>query len=218
MSHVNFRPWVGKNYLSQGYKGKRILVLGESHYCGESINGGDCYPLCTREKIMQNNCVSFTINVIHDYVYSYSGVPFEQTFLCFERAIIGKELTQEEREDFWERVIFYNYIQFAQDGPRKSIKPEYWEESELAFKEMLEEYMPDCIIVWGVRLYEGLPDWGGKHSLLQISENDSTDVWTYTIQGKNIPALLVHHPSSPTGKSWPYWHEVYEKFWKLEVK
>ena len=218
MSHINFRPWVGKNYLSQGYKGKRILVLGESHYCGESINGGDCYPSCTKEKIRQNDCFSFTTNVIRDYVYAYSGVPFEQTFLCFERAFVGKELTQEERETFWEGVVFYNYIQFAQDGPRKSIKPEYWAESELAFKELLEEYMPDYIIVWGVRLYEGLPDWGGEHSLLQISENDSTDVWTYTIQGKKIPALLVHHPSSPTGKSWPYWHEVYEKFWKLEVK
>lgn len=91
-------------------------------------------------------------------------------------------------------------------------------ESELAFKEILEEYMPDYIIVWGVRLYEDLPDWGGKHSLLQISENDSTDVWTYTIQGKKIPALLVHHPSSPTGKSWPYWHEVYEKFWEIKEK
>ncbi len=219
MSHINFRPWVGKNYLSQGYKGKRILVLGESHYCGESINGGDCYPLCTREKIMQNNCVSFTINVIHDYVYSYSGVPFEQTFLCFERAIIGKELTQEERETFWESVIFYNYIQFALEGPRKQIKAEYLAESELAFKEILEKYMPDYIIIWGVKLYNnGLPNWGGKHSLLQISENDSKDVWTYTIQGKKIPALLVHHPSSPTGKSWSYWHEVYEKFWNLEVK
>ena len=32
MSHINFRPWVGKNYLSKGYKGKRrgILQTGKS--------------------------------------------------------------------------------------------------------------------------------------------------------------------------------------------
>lgn len=217
MSHINFRPWVGKNYLSQGYKGKRILVLGESHYCYELCEGGKCYPLCAREK-MKEDCFSQTEDVLEAFVHSYSGESYEQTFLCFERAILGKEATQEEREDLWNGVVFYNYLQFDQAGPRKPIMPEYWAESELAFKEMLEEYMPDYIIVWGVRLYEGLPDWGGKHSLLQISENDSTDVWTYTIQGKNIPALLVHHPSSPTGKSWPYWHEVYEKFWNFEVK
>ena len=217
MSHINFRPWVGKNYLSQGYKGKRILVLGESHYCYELCEGRKCYPLCTKEK-MKEDCFSQTEDVLEAFVHSYSGESYEQTFLCFERAILGKEATQEEREELWNGVVFYNYLQFDQAGPRKPIMPEYWAESELAFKEMLEEYMPDYIIVWGVRLYEGLPDWGGKHSLLQISENDSTDVWTYTIQGKKIPALLVHHPSSPTGKSWPYWHEVYEKFWKLEVK
>ena len=33
MSNINFKPWVGKNYLIKGYQGKRILVLGESHYC-----------------------------------------------------------------------------------------------------------------------------------------------------------------------------------------
>ena len=217
MSHINFRPWVGKNYLSQGYKGKRILVLGESHYCYELCEGRKCYTLCTKEK-MKEDCFSQTEDVLEAFVHSYSGESYEQTFLCFERAILGKEATQEEREELWNGVVFYNYLQFDQAGPRKPIMPEYWAESELAFKEMLEEYMPDYIIVWGVRLYEGLPDWGGKHSLLQISENDSTDVWTYTIQGKKIPALLVHHPSSPTGKSWPYRHEVYEKFWKLEVK
>ena len=213
MSYINFRPWVGKNYLSQGYKGKRIFVLGESHYCYELCEGGKCYPLCTREK-MTEECFSQTEDVINGFVYSYSGEPYEQTFLCFERAILGKEATQEEREELWNGLVFYNYLQFDQAGPRKPIMPEYWAKSELAFKEMLEEYMPDYIIVWGVRLYEGLADWGGEHSLLQISENDSSDVWTYTIQGKKIPALLVHHPSSPTGKSWPYWHEVYEKFWK----
>ena len=217
MEHVNFRPWVGKNYLSQGYKGKHILVLGESHYCPYLKEGEICYPLCTREK-MQDDCLSQTEDVINDFVYSYTGEAYEQTFLCFERSIIGKEATQEEREEFWHGVLFYNYIQFNLEGPRKPIKLEYLVESELAFKDLLEEYMPDCIIIWGKKLYSKLPNWEGEHSILQISENDSTDILTYTIQGKKIPALLVHHPSSPTGKSWPYWHEVYEKFWKLYLK
>ena len=78
--------------------------------------------------------------------------------------------------------------------------------------------MPDCFVIWGNELYEILPEWGGEHSLLQISEKDVTDIYTYTIQGKKIHGLLVQHPSRGKGKCWPYWHEVYEKFWKLEVK
>ena len=218
MSHINFRPWIGKNYQSTGYKGKRILVLGESHYCHELKKGGICHSLCTKEK-MQSDCFSLTEDVINDFVYSYCGIgdkQYEQTFLCFERAVIGKEATQEEREEFWEGVVFYNYIQFAQDGPRRPIKSEYRAESELAFKELLEEYMPDYIIVWGARLYNyWLPDWGGNGSVLQIRDNAKTDVWTYTIKGKRISAIKVHHPSSPSGKSWNYWHEFYMKFLNL---
>ena len=211
MSHINFKPWVGKNYSSSGYKGKRILVLGESHYCGELNEGGICHPLCSREKI-QSDCFSFTEDVIHDYIYSYRGEPYQQTFLCFERGVLGKELTQQEREEFWQSVIFYNYIQYAQNGARTAPQLEHWAKSELAFKELLEEYMPDYIIVWGVRLYGGLPDWDGEGSILQVNENAKTDVWTYNIKGKRIPAIKVHHPSSPSGKSWNYWHEFYKKF------
>lgn len=217
MSEINFKPWVGKKYLSEGYNGKRILVLGESHYCKDVLEqDGRCWPSCQKEN-MKDDCFSQTEDVVDYFVYNYSGEGYLQTFLCFERAVLGKELTQEERESFWQSVMFYNYIQYSQSGPRIAPHPEYWAMSEPAFKELLKEYLPDYIIVWGVRLYNGLPDWGGEHTLLQISENDYADVWIYNIDGKKIPALKVYHPSTPIGKSWPYWHEVYEKFWKLKV-
>jgi hypothetical protein len=132
MEHVNFRPWVGSNYSTNGFQGKKILVLGESHYCTELCQNGRCFPLCKKEN-MKEECFSQTESVIHDFVYYYSGEKYEQTFLCFERAILGKEASQQEREMFWEGIIFYNYLQFDQKGPRMPIKPEYWEESERAF-------------------------------------------------------------------------------------
>ena len=33
---VFFHPWVGSDYFSGGIFGKRIMVLGESHYCAEA--------------------------------------------------------------------------------------------------------------------------------------------------------------------------------------
>ncbi len=204
---------MGKNYFSNGYRGKRILVLGESHYCSDLNQGGRCFPYikCKKENML-NDCFSFTKDVINSFVYDYSGGKEQQTFLCFERAIVGKELSQEEREEFWQGVIFYNYIQFSQSGPGLPPHPEHWAESELAFKEVLEKYMPDYIIVWGVRLYNGLPNWNGEGSILHINENAKTDVWTYNIKGKKIPAMKVHHPCTPRGKKWRYWHEFHTKF------
>ena len=140
---------------------------------------------------MREECFSQTEDVMSDFVFFYSGSRYEQTFLCFERAVLGKELTQKEREDFWQSIVFYNYLQFCQEGPRKPVKQEYWNISELAFKEILEEYLPDYIIIWGNRLYDGLPDWKGEHAVLTVSGNDSTDIWIYTIKGKRIPAMRL---------------------------
>lgn len=212
MTNIHFRPWVGEKYFSEGFGGKRILVLGESHYCPlELAESGRCYPCC-RDELMDERCFSQTEGVISDIVYAYNGEPYMQTFLCFERAVMGRPMSQEEREDFWQRVVFYNYVQYAVKASRTAPERELFVKSEPAFKELLEQYMPDYIIVWGVRLYNNMADWGGVASKLYINDSDFTDIWTYTISGKDIPALKVHHPSFPTGKCWEYWHLFYEKF------
>ena len=212
MTNINFRPWIGKNYLTTGYKGKKILVLGESHYCDGGDNGR-CQE-CKKEN-MKDYCFAMTEEVVTEFLTEYNGQGYLQCFLCFERAIAGKELSQKEREEFWQGVMFYNYIQFAQTGSRTAPRPEQWEQSKLAFQELLEQYMPDYIIVWGARLYNGLPELGGVGSKLTINGQDNTDVWTYTIKGKQIPALKVHHPSSATGKKRDYWHQFYKAFLRL---
>ena len=214
MSKINFKPWVGKKYHSSGYNGKKILVLGESHYCSEELKkGGRCYPKC-RIECMNDVCFTQTQDVVSDYIDEYRGDKYQQTFLCFERAVFGKEISGTEREDFWNSIIFYNYIQFAQSTPRSNLRDETFNTSEEAFKEILKEYKPDCIIVWGCRLYSLLPSWGGKDCVLKV-DNDSTDIFIYNIEGKNIPAMKVYHPSYPKGKSWTYWHKFYKNFLNL---
>ena len=212
--YINFRPYVGEKYFSEGFHGKRLLVLGESHYCTKELKeGGRCFPICRAENMLED-CHSQTEDVIDAFIYNYDGSRYQQTFLCFERALAGKILTQEEREDLWSRFVFYNYVQFCQPGPRLPIADEYWAPSEKAFKELLEVYLPDYIIIWGNRLYANLPDWNGEHSVL-TADGMSTDVWTYEINGKRIPAIRVHHPSTPSGKAWDSWHELYKAFMKL---
>ena len=34
-SNIFFQPFVGKDYANGGIFGKRIMILGESHYCDE---------------------------------------------------------------------------------------------------------------------------------------------------------------------------------------
>ena len=108
--------------------------------------------------------------------------------------------------------MFYNYLQFPTVGPRSVPKPEQWRDSEDAFLELLETYMPDLIIVWGARLFTALPELGGKGGEIALENGDMADYWIYPVKGKEIPALKIHHPSAPSGRNWEYWNVVIKKF------
>ena len=214
MSKINFMPWVGKNYKNGLFNGKKILVLGESHYCmNERGDAGRCNQACSKE-MMDERCVSQTIDVI-DEIKNQDWR--SRTFSNFERTIFGRVPDQKEREQLWDSVIFYNYLQYAQSGPTRPLEQtkEALEDSELAFKEVLETYMPDYIIAWGMRLYDIAPDWGGEPSVLEIVDNGEANVWTYTIKDKRIPALFIYHPCYG-GYSWSAWYPFIKKFLGLE--
>ena len=220
MSHINFKPWVGDNYATTGFRGMRILVLGESHYCRKELaNNGRCYPICSKEK-MREVCFNQTINVLDDIVYYLNrSERYHQTFIHFENAIFGRDLRNEQnvREAFWNSVIFYNYFQYAQTRATMPLEQASYsyEESAKAFQEVLEEYMPDYIIVWGCRLYSVLPHLNGEESKLSIENGDTTQIWTYQIKGKKIPAMKIKHPCMGKGASWPYMHQFHKKFLNL---
>ena len=214
MEYVNFRPWVGKCFFKEGFLNKKILILGESHYCKTMLaDGCECSPICQKGK-MKPDCPNFTNDVIEEYLECHDGNDWHNTFLSFERNHFNRNLTKEEAKDFWNKVIFYNYIQFAL--PKAGVAPnyEFWEPSEKAFREILEYYSPDKIIAWGTRLYNGLPDWNGKHTTIKV-ENYQTDVWEYNIKGKAIPVLKIQHPCCPRGKARDKWYKLYNKF--LEI-
>lgn len=212
MSYIKFKPWVGCNYETGGVFAKKILVLGESHYSEEQN---------------RNPKPNFTIDVIDEYVKDYFGAGYQQTFYCFAKAVMGKEeLSEEERAAFWHSVVFYNYVQQYQSGPRQPLNLQESDktENESAFQEVLETCMPDCIIVWGKRLYSMMPYWNGRGDTLDVEVFDSdgsktkigsASVWIYPIKGKEIPALCVSHPSTPVGKMRGYWHLFYKRFLNL---
>ena len=55
MQHVNFYPWRGAKY-DTGINNKRILILGESHYCEDSDKSQKSRHRCPKE--FDNYCMS----------------------------------------------------------------------------------------------------------------------------------------------------------------
>lgn len=140
MKHVLFMPWVGKEYATGGIFGKRILVLGESHY-------GDGEP-----------SPDTTVRVFEEYLGCSETVPsYLQSFHKFERSLVGRNTNCTDRKRIWDSVVFYNYLQTPMSGPRQGGKKSDYANSSEAFFEVLEEYRPEYIIVWGYRLWDNMP-------------------------------------------------------------
>ncbi|MCL2183481.1 MAG: hypothetical protein FWB85_08440 [Chitinispirillia bacterium] len=189
MEHVAFEPWVGKNYSKNGYDGKKILILGESHYC-DSCSAAD------NEKC----CSDMTNKVINDYLNYKNGrgdfVPWMNTFTRFTNVFLDKTCDTEEINNFWNSVIFYNYVQRELEGPRKSPTKEMFKMSEKAFFEVLDEHAPDIIIAWGERLNGNMPDCGypGKKSI--FGDELKGKIYYYKTKTKDILIYYIAHPSS----------------------
>ncbi|MBR0177882.1 MAG: hypothetical protein IJQ11_10715 [Bacteroidales bacterium] len=197
MKDVRFEPWVGKNYKTSGYNGKKILVIGESFYCSE-----------------EEAVATLTTIIVEDYLairkgeYRKNNGGWTNTYLKFERSLKGKVTTPEESQTIWDSIAFYNYLQVPMSGARESGSPIDYKNAEKAFFEVLNDLQPDLIIVWGVgKLFNNLPEdrwtWGKP---LNVDGWDINNGF-YQLNNKNeVRCIAVYHPS--TGYQWDWWHKV----------
>ena len=195
MKKQRFLPWVGLHY-NEGIAGRRIMVLGESHYCASE---SDAVPEIT----------STIIKDLLDPNSEHEG--YKNTYTKFERALAGKSLTFSEKREAWNSILFYNYVQVPISGARIAPTSLEFSSSETAFFDVLEEYLPDSIIVWGERLYNNLPRRGRQLPDLELSNGDSFETWGYDLStGHTVQLLRITHPSSAFVPE--YWHEVITSF------
>ena len=194
MKSVFYYPRIGKNYTDKGYNGLKILILGESHYCGEREKCEICGVFSNRK-----DCNNFTVNVIENNFLAYKKgqVEFEdwmRTFSRFTNIFIGTQVETETLIEFWDSVIFYNYVQSSTTGPRIAPTHQQFEESEKAFYEVLNKYTPDLIIVWGNRLWDELGNgrWGNDYILGDKNQR----FYYFKVNEIEIPAFKIYHPST----------------------
>ena len=198
MTNVIFNPWVGNEYNKQNNK---IFVLGESHYDTTEQSGN------TKKKEDNN----FTKDIVKQYLKYKTGknTNFERwmnTYTKFTNCILDyNNVTKEKIVEFWNSIIFYNYIQKSLDKPRQKPKECYYKDSESAFIEVLDKYKPDKIIVWGKRLWDNLL----KESIIYDKDSKKHFV-TENKEKLHIEIFHINHPSSR--------HFNYNYWKKLNIK
>jgi hypothetical protein len=131
ISSIKFKPWLGDNYENENIK---ILILGESHY-GNS----------------DENKETFTQDVIKSWALREEGsIKFFTTIAKVLSDKIDEWLSDDDAKEFWNKVVFYNYIQdFVGQNARIRPTDEMWRQAEKPFNEVLLKYQPDIVVVLG---------------------------------------------------------------------
>ncbi len=193
--NAKFIPWVGSQY-AEGIKGERLMVLGESHYCA---NESEAVP-------------QLTINIIHHILNPDSQHEgFINTYTKFGRALAGKEQYNKDRAAVWNSFLFYNYVQVPISETRKAPQKQDFVDAESPFFTVMEQYRPDCVIVWGNRLYNNLPRKGNQTEDLILRDGKSVETWVYKLSnGHTVNLLPITHPSAAFVPE--YWHEAIMSF------
>lgn len=195
-----FQPWVGSHYSSGGIFGKRIMALGESHHCDETCT--ECGLL------LRHECNQFTTDVIKSYLdQNNKREGWMSTFLKFERSLVNHKTTPEESKRIWNSILFYNYLQVAMKNSRQAGISKQYQDAANPFFSVLEQYKPELLIVWGVRLWNALPVERWEAGPQKIVEGYKVPNGYYLLSnGDRVRAICVYHPSA--GYSWDYWYRV----------
>ena len=200
---IKFHPWIGENYknprgslFSGG--GRRLLVLGESHYAKPDEN----HP-------------EFTEKVIREFVFSGSRKRF---FTGIGQALAGcarDEMGEDAFKAHWHDIAFYNYIQELV-GEAARIRPTQpmWQDAFKPFLEIVETLRPTDIWVCGVGLWNNMPYEKDGASFEDgpppLGNPNEFNSGTYGFKKKRYRVFQSYHPSSSKFQ-WQNVHDYMKK-------
>ena len=221
---VKFKPWVGENY-KQGFRGKKLLILGDSHYCEADKNrNAVCQENWLKNKkkcaydCMDCNCYEMTRDLMRKQYLPYRRGEEKyckefRSHLCFEKIIFGEAtVSNNDAFAFWNSVAFYNYAQHSQSGTSKAMEhPDAAPLYKEALYEVLEKLKPSHIIVWSKRCYDLLPIGIADDEDIIVGDY-STKFRKYNINGDIVKAVGISHPSRAGQVEW---HTLLKAFFKL---
>lgn len=201
MSAIKFRPWRGARY-AEGFLGRRVLILGESHYhdLGDRI---DDNPDITRQVV--------------ELQFDGSGTTYS-FFTHIAKTFVGPDLYLDAaaKAAFWNQVAFYNYVQQSVGvGARVRPTDALWASGEAPFFEVLDELKPEVIVALGYELWNNLPNTGRTGP--QLADQVRPRTWIYPHAGGSSLAYGVIHPSSG-GYSSTEWHPRIMEVLRLAAK
>jgi hypothetical protein len=191
-----FEPHVGSHYAGpKSLFDKRVLVLGDSHYCGKSASCVGC-----GDSLLHPECRDFTVERVSEYLDENFSAEWKKTYSTFINSVFGHRTSMEERSAFFDSVVFANYLQVAAGGnPYSKVNGDYDAPAHLnAFYACLERVLPEIVVCWGGDVWDALPnDWGYGEALkapVEIEGDSFASCYIYPYRDSRITLLGANHP------------------------
>jgi hypothetical protein len=179
-----FHPWIGVQYGTDGIEGRRLLILGESHY--ESEPGDvDVATQC-----------ALTLQIIDRAIRGDAGLSF---YSKIANAISGKDLTTpEQRSGFWKRVTFYNYVQRLLNTSAERPSAMDLRSAAIPFFDLVRLLEPDAVLVTGKTVWNAISEFfpEGARSTQENWDQPSVTYRWEGVTSSPILATCTVHPSA----------------------
>ena len=173
-----YRPWTGSTFGVGELGGRRVLLLGESHYTAES----------------EYDTEELTVSVVRQVINGTQVIPFfdRAQSLLTEGMGTGKVTT---RADFWHAVAFYNYVPCLVAAVAR-VRPtsKMWKGGAEPFAHLLAAVRPARVLVLGKSVWDHirLP---AKWTSVSLGGDEAMRERTGP-SGQRVVATWVYHPSS----------------------
>jgi hypothetical protein len=175
-----FEPYVGKKYWKEGYKGLRVLLLGESFHTVGTRGWREAAQ-----------------DLLSEYV---GGGDFGRTWPTIEAiTTTGRPLSAAQRAAFWDRVAYANAVQKPMPRARHRPTAHEWQTVRRATVGYLRRLRPDVMLVFGKAIWEHLPDdseFPGSHDVPRLKAVNHEPAYRYVLGPRQATlAGSFYHPT-----------------------
>jgi len=188
---VVFLPWIGSAY-SSGFRGRRLLVLGEAHY--------DWKTRQQEVPVLADLTRFLVAKALRERTWGFWGQ--------IESACTGVSKSGNwAPSSFWNQAAFYNFIQGfpAEFVARARPSNRLFEAARKPFRRVIEVLRPGRILVCGARLWNGMEP-------IPKEDYRSYTIQAYRLSGGDAAwCMMTYHPSS--GRFDP--HKLTSKIWQF---
>ena len=210
---VYFAPWIGKDYKNANYFGRRVLVLGNSHYCkkkdmennretyGECLDCGCCL------KRLRYECCYYTIDVVGYDLTKTSWTALKVVSILDDANLLKNACYKTVRDS----IAFYNYVQESLADGSSVPNSNQCQNSESAFFEVLETLRPELVIALGTShmFNKDMPNDNYENGNPISLEGRRIKHGFYSLKdGTRIHIVWIRHPSARGAYDYLYWNRV----------